>query len=73
MVSGKSHIRSLRSRIFVFMIAFVVVAFFLIALVTIYQYNEQAIDYHEERLERKESQLLASIDYSLDQAEIPAT
>lgn len=73
MVSGKSHIRSLRSRIFVFMIALVVVAFFLIALVTIYQYNEQAIDYHEERLERKESQLLASIDYSLDQAEIPAT
>lgn len=72
MISGKSHTRSLRSRIFIFMIALVVVAFFLIALVTIYQYNEQANDYHEERLERKESQLLASIDYSLDQSDLPA-
>ena len=72
MRSGKSPTRSLRSRIFVFMIALVLVAFFLIALVTIYQYNEQAVDYHEERLERKESQLLASIDYTLDQSDVPA-
>jgi signal transduction histidine kinase len=47
------------------MILLVVVASILIAAVTIYQYNEQSRDYHEQRLERKEAQLLSSIDYEL--------
>ncbi len=54
---------SLRSRIFVYMILLVIVASILIAAVTIYQYNEQSQDYHRLRLERKEAQLLSSIDY----------
>ena len=56
---------SLRSRIFLYMILLVVVASILIAAVTIYQYNEQSKDYHKQRLERKERQLLSSIDYVL--------
>lgn len=54
---------SLRSRIFVTMILLVVIASVLIAGVTIYQYREQSKDYHENRLERKEEQILQSLDY----------
>ncbi len=57
---------SLRSRIFLFMILLVVVASILIAAVTIYQYSEQSKDYHKQRLERKETQLLSSMDYVLE-------
>ena len=56
---------SLRSRIFFTMILLVVIASVLIAGVTIYQYREQSKDYHENRLERKEEQILQSIDYVL--------
>lgn len=56
---------SLRSRIFLYMILLVVVASILIAAVTIYQFNEQSKDYHKQRLERKEAQLLSSINYVL--------
>ena len=56
---------SLRSRIFLYMILLVVVASILIAAVTLYQYNEQSKDYHRERLERKERQILSSMDYVL--------
>lgn len=56
---------SLRSRIFVYMILLVLVASVLIAAVTLYQYNEQSKDYHKQRLERKEAQLLSSINYVL--------
>lgn len=62
---------SLRSRIFVYMILLVVVASILIAAVTIFQYNEQSRDYHEQRLERKETQLLSSINYVLQQTTYP--
>ncbi|WP_340067237.1 HAMP domain-containing sensor histidine kinase [Ascidiimonas aurantiaca] len=47
------------------MILLVVVAFILIAGVTLYQYKEQSEDYHRDRLERKEEQVKASIDYVL--------
>ena len=62
---------SLRSRIFLYMILLVVVASILIAAVTIYQFNEQSKDYHEQRLERKEAQLLSSINYVLRQTTWP--
>jgi len=45
------------------MILLVLVASVLIAAVTLYQYNEQSKDYHKQRLERKEAQLLSSINY----------
>ena len=56
---------SLRSRIFLYMILLVVVASVLIAGVTVYQYHDQSQDYHKLRLERKESQLVSSINYVL--------
>ncbi|MEM8999054.1 MAG: HAMP domain-containing sensor histidine kinase [Bacteroidota bacterium] len=47
------------------MILLVVIASILIAGVTIYQYREQSKDYHQNRLERKEKQILQSISYVL--------
>ena len=47
------------------MILLVVLASILIAAVTVYQYKEQSQDYHRMRLERKESQLISSINYVL--------
>ncbi|TJY34855.1 GHKL domain-containing protein [Pontimicrobium aquaticum] len=47
------------------MILLVVVASILIAAVTLFQYNEQGKDYHKQRLERKERQILSSMDYVL--------
>ncbi|RNC88259.1 MAG: sensor histidine kinase [Winogradskyella sp.] len=58
---------SLRSRIFIAMILLVLLASILIAAVTIYQYHEEARDYHRERLERKESAIRRSIDHVLDE------
>ena len=57
---------SLRTRIFIAMIFIVVIASILIAAVTIYQYNEQAEDYHNKRLERKEEAIKAAITYELN-------
>lgn len=64
---------SLRSRIFFTMIMLVVIASVLIAGVTIYQYREQSKDYHENRLERKEEQILQSISYVLKETTYPVT
>jgi len=56
---------SLRTRIFITMIFIVILASVLIAGVTIFQYKDQAEDYHKEYLQRKEDQLNAQIDYIL--------
>ncbi|RPD94598.1 sensor histidine kinase [Aureibaculum marinum] len=47
------------------MILLVVIASILIALMAVYQYNEQTKDYHAERLERKENTIKATIDLEL--------
>ena len=59
---------SLRSRIFISMIVLVLLASVLIAGITIYQYSEQAKDYHADRLERKEEQLKRSLWYTLQES-----
>ncbi|WGK65732.1 ATP-binding protein [Croceiramulus getboli] len=56
---------SLRTRIFVTMILLVVGASILIAGMAVYQYREEAKDYHEERLERKEEAIKEHINYVL--------
>lgn len=56
---------SLRTKIFLSMIALVLGASILIALATIYQYNQDSLQYHKERLDRKEDQIRASINYEL--------
>ncbi|MDT0620664.1 sensor histidine kinase [Croceitalea vernalis] len=47
------------------MILLVLIASVLMAGVTLFQYQEQSEDYHENRLERKEEQILQSISYAL--------
>jgi len=64
---------SLRARIFTAMILLVLLASVLIAAVTIYQYNEEAKDYHRERLERKERAIRRSIDFALKETTYPKT
>lgn len=48
------------------MIFIVVIASVLIAAVTIYQYNEQSEEYHNNRLERKEEAIKSAISYELN-------
>jgi signal transduction histidine kinase len=55
------------------MILLVIVASILIAAVTLYQYSEQSKDYHAQRLERKESQLLSRINYVIKQTTYPVS
>jgi signal transduction histidine kinase len=50
------------------MIVLVLLASVLIAGITIYQYSEQAKDYHADRLERKEEQLKRSLWYTLQES-----
>ena len=54
---------SLRFRIFIFMILMVVISSILVAIVTLIEYNNQSEYYHNERLERKENQLILSLNY----------
>lgn len=55
------------------MIMLVVIASILIVAVTIYQYREEGKLYHNERLERKEQQVLQSIAYTLRETTYPIT
>lgn len=64
---------SLRVRIFIAMILLVLLASILIASVAIYQYNEEARDYHNERLERKEENIKESINYAIRKTTYPVS
>ncbi|MCX7548986.1 ATP-binding protein [Xanthomarina sp. F1114] len=64
---------SLRNRIFIAMILLVLIASILIASVAIYQYNEEARDYHNERLERKEENIKESINYAIRKTTYPVS
>ncbi len=64
---------SLRARIFLAMILLVLLASILIAIVTIIQYNEEAQDYHQDRLDRKEENIKQSIDYAIRETTYPVT
>ncbi|WP_025742845.1 sensor histidine kinase [Aquimarina pacifica] len=62
---------SLRTRIFITMTLLVLVASILIAAVTIYQYKEEAEEYHQERLERKEERIQIAINNVLKSTTYP--
>lgn len=64
---------SLRVRIFIAMILLVLIASILIAIVTIYQYREEAKDYHKDRLERKEENIRRHIDFVIRETTYPVT
>ncbi len=55
------------------MILLVLISSILIGGITVYQYREQNEDYHQERLERKEAQVIQSIQYVLKKTTYPPT
>src|SRR5690554_2193487 len=63
--------RSLRSRIFFSMLLLVIGASVLIAIVTIFQYHEEAKEYHRDRLLRKETAIRENINYVLKTTTYP--
>lgn len=54
---------SIRFRIFIMMTSLLIIAFSAIAWITIPQFTNQSNKYHEQRLERKKTQLQRSISY----------
>lgn len=56
---------SLRVRIFLSMIFITLIASLLIAIVSIYQFKNEAKQYHQDRLERKENSIKEHINYIL--------
>jgi len=56
---------SLQARIFFSMIFLTLVSSALIVLITLYQFGEQAREYHEDRLEKKEKSIHEHINYFL--------
>lgn len=62
---------SLRTRIFIAMILMVLLSSILIAAVAIYQYNEETQDYHKQRLDRKETAIIRSLDFVIRETTFP--
>ncbi|WP_116789992.1 ATP-binding protein [Flavobacterium psychrotrophum] len=62
---------SLRVRIFLSLILITLIASFLIAFVSIYQFKKEAKEYHEDRLERKENSIKEHISYVLANTTYP--
>jgi len=69
----KISMLSLRIRIFLSMIVLVLIASILMASISIIQFKNEAKDYHQERLERKETAIKAHIDYILSNTTYPLT
>ncbi len=62
---------SLRLRIFLSMTFLVLIAFATIAIVMVFQYRKQSVEYHDERLIDKENQIKTQIQYILSQTTYP--
>jgi len=62
---------SLRIRIFLSMIFLTLIASILIAAVSIYQFRKEAKEYHQDRLERKETAIAEHINYVLQTTTYP--
>ncbi|CAM2739147.1 HAMP domain-containing protein [Flavobacterium succinicans] len=62
---------SLRTRIFLSMIVVIVVSSVLLASISILQFKNEARDYHQERLERKETAVKEHINYVLSTTTYP--
>ena len=58
---------NLRMRIWLSMLALILLAFLLTGLTAYYHYKQQNEEYHEQRLQRKENAVQASMDYFLRQ------
>ena len=69
----KMSMLSLRIRIFLSMIVLILIASILMASVSIIQFKNEAKEYHQERLERKESAIKEHINYVLSTTTYPLT
>ena len=56
---------SLRIRIFLSMIVLIIVASILLVTISIFQFKNEAKQYHQERLDRKEDAIKENINYVL--------
>ena len=64
---------TLRNRIFIAMIVLILMASVLIAWVTVSQYRDETIDYHQQRLDRKEKNVRSHINFIIKQTSYPVT
>lgn len=69
----KMSMLSLRIRIFLSMIVLILIASILMASISIIQFKNEARDYHQERLERKEKAIKEHINYVLSTTTYPLT
>ena len=69
----KLSMLSLRTRIFLSMIVVIVVSSILLASISILQFKSEAREYHQERLERKETAIKEHINYVLSTTTYPLT
>lgn len=67
----KLSMLSLRIRIFLSMIVLIIVASVLLASISIFQFKNEAKEYHQERLERKENGVREHINYVLSTTTYP--
>ena len=67
----KLSMLSLRVRIFLSMIVLIIVASMLLASISIIQFKNEAKEYHQERLERKENAVKEHINYVLSTTTYP--
>ncbi len=71
--SFKISMLSLRIRIFLSMIVLIITASILLASISIVQFKNEAKEYHQERLERKENAVKEHINYVLSTTTYPLT
>jgi len=69
----KISMLSLRTRIFLSMIVLIIVASALLATISIFQFKNEAKQYHQERLDRKEGAIKENINYVLSNTTYPLT
>lgn len=73
MLNIKLSMLSLRTRIFLSMIILILIASILMASISIIQFKNEAKDYHQERLDRKEFAIKEHINYVLSTTTYPLT
>ncbi|WP_395049494.1 sensor histidine kinase [Flavobacterium sp.] len=74
MLNGfKISMLSLQIRIFLSMIVLIIVASILLATISIFQFKNEAKQYHQERLDRKEDAIKENINYVLSNTTYPLT
>ena len=69
----KISMLSLQIRIFLSMIVLIIVASALLATISIFQFKNEAKQYHQERLDRKEDAIKENINYVLSNTTYPLT